>query len=161
MAAAGRRVTPVVVIGPAVAFPEALADACQSAAPDADIRFSPDSLMDVAAECDLAVLAFGVSAYECAHIGVPALYLGLTPDHAMSAQGFDDAGFGVNLGVVSALQDKKLSDAIFALAADPERRRAMAAAGRLAIDGRGAERLAQEIVRRVAAEAEGRRAKAG
>jgi spore coat polysaccharide biosynthesis protein SpsF len=161
VAAAGRRVTPVVVIGPAVAFPEALADACQAAAPDADIRFAPASLMDVAAECDLAIVAFGVSATECAHVGVPALYLGLTADHALSAQGFDEAGFGINLGVASALNDKKLTEAIFALAADPERRRAMAAAGRLAIDGRGAERLAQEIVRRVAAANDMQRAKAG
>ncbi len=150
VAAAGRRVTPVVVIGPAMPFPEAVADACQAAAPDAEIVFAPEALMPLAADCDLAVVAFGVTAYECAHVGTPALYLGLTPDHAMSAQGFEDAGFGVNLGVTSSLNDRRMIDAIQALAADPEKRRAMAAAGRQGIDGLGAERLAAEIADRLA-----------
>ncbi|MCC6919538.1 MAG: NTP transferase domain-containing protein [Alphaproteobacteria bacterium] len=161
VAAAGRRVTPVVVIGPATRFPEALADACQAAAPDADIRFAPDSLLPVAAECDLAVIAYGVSAFECAHVGTPALYLGLTGDHALSAQAFEDAGFGLNMGVVAGLNDRKVTDAIARLVADPEQRRAMAAAGRLAIDGQGADRLAAEIARRVAANATVRLARAG
>jgi len=139
------------VIGPATRFPEALADACQAAAPDADIRFAPESLLPVAAECDLAVIAYGVSAFECAHVGTPALYLGLTGDHAMSAQAFEDAGFGFNMGVVASLNDRKVTDTIARLVADPEQRRAMAAAGRLAIDGQGADRLAAEIARRVSA----------
>lgn len=163
VAAAGRRVTPVVAIGPAVPFPEGVADACQAAAPDAEILFAPPSLMEVAATCDLAVIAYGVTAFECAHVGTPAIYLGLTADHAASAQGFDDAGIGINLGVASALNERKIADAVLGLAADGERRRAMAAAGRLAIDGRGAERLAQEIARRVEATASAAisRAKAG
>jgi spore coat polysaccharide biosynthesis protein SpsF len=151
VAAAGRRVTPVVVIGPATPFPEAVADSVQAAAPDAEIIFAPDALMPVAAACDLAVVAFGVTAYECAHVGTPAIYLGLTPDHAMSAQGFEDAGFGVNLGVAATLNDRRIADTLMALAADPEKRRAMAAAGRLGIDGFGAERLAAEIANRMAA----------
>jgi spore coat polysaccharide biosynthesis protein SpsF len=150
IAAAGRRVTPVVVIGPAMPFPEATADACQAAAPDAEILFSPEALMPVAADCDLAIVAFGVTAYECAHVGTPALYLGLTPDHAMSAQGFEDAGFGINLGVAATLNDRKIVEALQTLSADPEKRRAMAAAGRLGIDGLGAERLAAEIAARIA-----------
>lgn len=150
IAAAGRRVTPVVVIGPAMPFPEATADACQAAAPDAEILFSPEALMPVAADCDLAIVAFGVTAYECAHVGTPALYLGLTPDHAMSAQGFEDAGFGINLGVAATLNDRKIVEALQTLSADPEKRRALAAAGRLGIDGLGAERLAAEIAARIA-----------
>ncbi len=151
VAAAGGAVMPVVVIGPSTPFPEAVADLCQAAAPHAEIIFSPDGLMPVAADCDLAVVAFGVTAYECAHVGTPAIYLGLTPDHAQSAQGFHDAGFGINLGVAAALSDAKLSETIRRLAADPEKRRAMAAAGRLGIDGFGAERLAAEIGGRIAA----------
>ncbi len=161
VAAAGRRVTPVVVIGPATPFPEAVADACQAAASDAEILFAPDAVMPVAADCDLAVVAFGVTAYECAHVGTPAIYLGLTPDHAMSAQGFADAGFGVNLGVASMLNDAAIVDALQALAADPERRRAMAAAGRLGIDGFGAERLAAEIAERISARAPAQVSRAG
>lgn len=161
VAAAGRRVTPVVVIGPSVPFPEAVADACQAAAHDAEILFAPDAVMPVAAACDLAIVAFGVTAHECAHVGVPAIYLGLTADHAMSAQGFDDAGFGINLGVAAALHDHRIVEALQALAADPEKRRAMAAAGRMGIDGLGAERLAAEIAARIAAMTPTRISRAG
>jgi spore coat polysaccharide biosynthesis protein SpsF len=149
VAAAGRRVTPVVVVGPAVRFPECVADACRAAAPDAEIILAPASVTPVAACCDLAVISFGVTALECAHVGTPAIYLGLNADHAMSAQGFQDAGFGISMGIADCMKDQALTDVILALSSDPERRLAMAATGRLAIDGRGAERLAAEISRRV------------
>ncbi len=146
---AGQSVQPVVAIGPACEFPEALADACKSAAPNAEIVFAPPSILPVAATCDLALLAFGVTAYECAHVGTPAIYIGLTGDHAESAQGFERAGFGVNLGVTSAQDERRMLEATRELIADPDRRRAMSAAGRLGVDGRGAERLAYEIALRL------------
>jgi len=161
VATAGRRVTAVVVIGPATPFPEAVADSVQAAAPDAEIIFAPDAVMPIAADCDLAIVAFGVTAYECAHVGTPAIYLGLTADHAMSAQGFEDAGFGVNLGVAATLNDRKIADTLLTLAADPEKRRAMAAAGRLGIDGFGAERLAVEIAGRLAVQMAAKISRAG
>ena len=61
------------------------------------------------------------------------------------------------MGVVASLNDRKVTDTIARLVADPEQRRAMAAAGRLAIDELGAYRLAGEIARRVAAHAQERR----
>ena len=40
------------------------------------------------ASADLAVASFGVTAYELAAVGVPAVYLCLTDDHAESAEAF-------------------------------------------------------------------------
>ena len=59
-------------------------------------------------ECDLAVISFGVTAYELASLKVPAIYLCLTPDHSKSATAFVDAGFGVNLGVYDSVNDETI-----------------------------------------------------
>ena len=54
-----------------------------------------DDLSTEYANADLALCAFGVTAYELAAFGVPALYLGsLTPDHARSASAFAAGGHG-------------------------------------------------------------------
>ena len=37
------------------------------------------------ASADVALCAFGVTAYELAALGIPAIYLGISPDHAASA----------------------------------------------------------------------------
>ena len=60
-----------------------------------------DDLATEYASADLALCAFGVTAYELAAFGVPALYLGLTEDHVCSAGAFDAAGMGTSLGVAA------------------------------------------------------------
>jgi spore coat polysaccharide biosynthesis protein SpsF len=94
---------------------------------------------------DLALCAFGVTAYELAYFGVPALYLGLTPDHALSASAFDAAGMGRSLGVADALSDAAIAEAVWDLMGDAARRRAMRQAGHATIDGQGAQRIAGEL----------------
>jgi spore coat polysaccharide biosynthesis protein SpsF len=94
---------------------------------------------------DLALCAFGVTAYELAYFGVPALYLGLTPDHALSASAFDAAGLGRSLGVADALSDAAIAEAVWDLMGDAARRRAMRQAGHATIDGQGAQRIAGEL----------------
>ena len=53
-----------------------------------------DDLATEYASADLALCAFGVTAYELAAFGVPAIYLGLTEDHARSASAFELAEIG-------------------------------------------------------------------
>jgi spore coat polysaccharide biosynthesis protein SpsF len=144
----GGRVRPVVVLGPSVAAAGEMQEAVLAVAPDAEIVIGPERVSAVAKDCDLAVVSYGVSALECAHLGVPAVYLCLTPDHAESASAADAAGFGTSLGL--ARDPDRIEAALDRLIADPARRRAMAAAGRLAVDGRGAERIAAEIARHLA-----------
>jgi spore coat polysaccharide biosynthesis protein SpsF len=93
----------------------------------------------------MAIAAFGVTAYELAAYGVPALYLCLTADHAASASAFEDAGIGVSLGVENAIEDFDIASAAWALLNDPARRREMHAAGLMTIDGEGAARIAADL----------------
>jgi spore coat polysaccharide biosynthesis protein SpsF len=81
---------------------------------------------------------------------VPALYLCLTEDHALSASAFERAGMGVSLGLGAEVKEATIAQAVSDLLADPARRRAMGAAGRMNIDGRGAARIAAQIQRLIA-----------
>jgi spore coat polysaccharide biosynthesis protein SpsF len=76
---------------------------------------------------------------------VPALYLCLNEDHALSASAFERAGMGMSLGVHSAIEDFDIASATWALIGDSARRRDMHAAGLMAIDGEGAVRIAADL----------------
>jgi spore coat polysaccharide biosynthesis protein SpsF len=104
-----------------------------------------DDLAIEYAHADLGLCAFGVTAYEMAAFGVPALYLGLTQDHARSAQAFDDAGMGRLLGTIEAVADDALAAAVTELAHDAPRRRQMRKAAMSLIDGEGAARIAADL----------------
>lgn len=94
---------------------------------------------------DFAVTSFGVTAYELAAAGVPAVYLCLTDDHAESATALVDAGVGLSLGTHTGTTDRAIADAVVGLG-DVNRRRAMAERGPALIDGRGAARVADYIM---------------
>jgi spore coat polysaccharide biosynthesis protein SpsF len=104
-----------------------------------------DSLATEYASADLALTAFGVTAYELAAFGVPALYLGLSEDHVLSASAFELAGMGVSLGLAERADDKAIAGAVWALLSDAERRREMRSAGLMTIDGNAAARIASDL----------------
>jgi spore coat polysaccharide biosynthesis protein SpsF len=140
--AVGRQTAPVharFVIGPDFADASALANEIRTAGFEA--------LHDVAdpaaefARADLALISFGVTAYEMAALGVPSLYLTLTEDHAKSASAFCQAGIG---DIVSVDVDG-IASALNGLLLDRGRRHAMSEIGRALIDGQGAERIAAEL----------------
>src|SRR5207253_1521392 len=87
-----------------------------------DDRFEPvvgaEDLSGEYTLADLALCAFGVTAYELAAHGVPALYLCLTDDHARSASAFERAGMGICLGLHDCVEDDEIADAVCDLLAD-------------------------------------------
>jgi spore coat polysaccharide biosynthesis protein SpsF len=142
------------VIGPGMENRGRIARAIASLAPNFE---TVEGAADLAAEyaaSDLALVAFGVTAYELAAYGIPALYLCLTDDHALSASAFEQAGMGLSLGVADRAEDEDITRAVWALLTDSTRRREMRAAGLMTIDGEGACRIAGDI----AAEMRARRA---
>jgi len=104
-----------------------------------------DDLATEYAAADLALCAFGVTAYELAAFGVPAIYLGLTDDHARSASAFEAAGMGQSLGVAAGVSDNDILAAVKALMSDAARRREMRNAGFATLDGNGAARIAADL----------------
>ncbi len=63
-----------------------------------------DDLATEYAASDLALVSFGLTAYELAAYGVPALYLCLNENHAKSACAFEDAGLRPVVGIGAACE---------------------------------------------------------
>jgi spore coat polysaccharide biosynthesis protein SpsF len=110
-----------------------------------------DDLSTEYANADMALCAFGVSAYELAAYGVPAIYLGLTEDHARSASAFQEAGMGISLGIAEQLADIDILRAVQDLMYSASSRRRMHNTGLSLIDGQGAARIAADLSAALAA----------
>ncbi len=135
------------VIGPGIGNPTQLARAIVALASNFETLEGADGLATEFAACDAALSAFGVTAYELAAYGVPALYLCLDDDHALSATAFEAAGFGQSLGIASAVSDDAIAHAVSDLLNDATRRKEMRAAGLSMVDGEGAARVAADLAR--------------
>lgn len=96
----------------------------------------------------LALASFGVLAYELAALGIPALHVSLTPDHALCAARFEEAGMARHAGLAEDLSEARLAEQVERLWRDREVRAAMSARARARVDGRGARRIAEVLVER-------------
>jgi spore coat polysaccharide biosynthesis protein SpsF len=133
------------VIGPGFQDKSKLARAVVALSPNFETVEGADGLATEFAACDAALVAFGVTAYELAAFGVPAIYLGISEDHALSASAFEAAGMGVSLGLAATAGDADIAKTVWALLNDGGRRREMRAAGLMTIDGQGAARIAADL----------------
>lgn len=133
-----------VVIGPGVANADGVVRALVGL-PNVTVHVAPDNAPEIFARARAAVAAFGVTAYELAALGVPALYVALSEDHRRSAQGAEQLGFGEIGGMAQELDPQTLAAKAAALWRDDRRLAQMSDAGRATIDGKGAARLAREI----------------
>ncbi|HUO94236.1 MAG TPA: NTP transferase domain-containing protein [Rhizomicrobium sp.] len=133
------------VIGPGVANRSQLARTIVSLASNFETLEGADGLATEFASCDAALAAFGVTAYELAAYGVPALYLCLDQDHVLSATAFEAAGVGHSLGLASEVSEEEIARAASDLLNDPVRRKDMRMAGLSTVDGEGAARVAADL----------------
>lgn len=133
------------VIGSGVADGQKLAAGIVAMKSNYETVEGADDLSTEYASADLALCAFGVTAYELAAFGVPAIYLNLTDDHARSASAFGEAGMGCSLGVAGDVSEEQILGAVRALMNNPARRREMRNAGLATMDGGGAARIAADL----------------
>ena len=138
------------VIGPGFRGTAALVRAIGALNPNFETVQGIADLGSEFAAADVALVTFGVTAYELAALGVPALYLALTEDHALSASAFDAAGMGMLLGLARVCRAEHIAKSIWELLTDETRRRDMHAAGINAIDGSGAQRIAADLIEALA-----------
>ena len=101
------------------------------------------SLMTAA---DLSVCAFGVTAYELACLGVPAIHLCLTKDHAKSSESFSNAGIACGMGLYKDVKPDELSKKIESLLNSSQDRNQMRKAGLELVDASGTDNIAQKII---------------
>ena len=91
------------------ANPRAVELMTQGQARQLPVMHAPSDYATLMAESDIAVVAFGVSAYELAACRIPALYVCLTADHLESATAFEAEGLGRVIGLTEELTADTLS----------------------------------------------------
>jgi len=102
------------------------------------------SLRPLLLGADLAMTAGGMTLYECLATGTPTVAVCLADNQRPNLEHLGTAGLIVPAEIAS------LSATIARVASDRELRERLSVAGRRAIDGGGAARVADEIVRRLA-----------
>ena len=88
----------------------------------------------------------GFTKYELAATGTPAILVSIDADHAAFHGPFERLGTARHLGVVERVSPAELARAICALLDDSAARRAMSAAGREVMNGRGAARITDALM---------------
>lgn len=104
---------------------------------------NPPELPELMASADMALAGSGTMAWELAFLGVPALLAVNSKGDVAAA--LMEAGAALSLGEAGGVTAAMMADALNALAGDRKARAAMSDAGRRAVDGRGAERVAAAI----------------
>jgi UDP-2,4-diacetamido-2,4,6-trideoxy-beta-L-altropyranose hydrolase len=104
-----------------------------------------DDMPALMAEADLAVATASTTAWELAYMQLPAAVFALADNQVAVAASLERTGAAISLGGGREVDAERLRSTIAALAADPDRRRAMAAAGRAMVDGRGAARVVRAM----------------
>jgi spore coat polysaccharide biosynthesis predicted glycosyltransferase SpsG len=112
----------------------------------------PADLHGLMREADLAIAGAGVTLYELAAMGTPAVMIRMADNQAPNASGFERAGAALFAGEAGRPElEPALAAALSRLVADPSLRRSIAERARQLIDGGGALRVVREIATRVAA----------
>jgi len=134
-----------IVLGKAFMHQPALDDLLAAARRQYRVLRDPASMAEVMAESDLAIASFGVTAYELAVMGVPAIHLCLTDDHAQSASAMADAGASVNLGVYTNVAPARLRAALSEWLENSSARIQAGRAAQTLIDGVGTGRVLRAL----------------
>jgi UDP-2,4-diacetamido-2,4,6-trideoxy-beta-L-altropyranose hydrolase len=130
----------VVVIGPQFSAP--LPDL-----PNVRIERNVTEMPRLIAECDIALTAAGSTCWELAFLQTPMLLLPIAENQRPIAEALERHGAAVHLGWHADLAPDRIATAVRALLDDPDRRRAMAAAGRRLVDGEGAARVLAHLLK--------------
>lgn len=86
---------------------------------------SPDSIADIAKECGIGIITFGVTAYELASLTIPTLNVAITEDHYNHSLIFEKSNISKSLGLISELKLDDFIDRINAFIIDEPLRKSM------------------------------------
>ncbi len=132
----------LVVIGPAFPHHNKLERLMATKRCRVDIRKNVTDMAALMTRADLAIASFGVTAYELAAMGVPAIYFCATQDHAESASTFVKEGVALSMGPNTMEPNRYLVEIVTDLMRNPSNRLSMERLARPMIDGKGAARIA-------------------
>jgi len=95
---------------------------------------------------DISIASFGITTYELARMGIPAIFLCLTDDHMESAVSIEESGLGINAGRYDQVDPETLYEKILEMLNDRKRMANIRIKGPETIDGKGADRISNLII---------------
>jgi UDP-2,4-diacetamido-2,4,6-trideoxy-beta-L-altropyranose hydrolase len=108
---------------------------------------NPEDLASQMSWADAAVVSGGTTLWELACIGIPMVVIQIAENQKSGAEAIATAGAAVNLGWCERFSDSDVAEALDELLRDPKRRAAMSNGGRSLIDGKGADRVVETLMR--------------
>jgi len=139
----------IVAIGPAFAQQDELVKRLSVSPVRPTVCRGIHAVATLMVRASLAVCTFGVTAYELAAMGVPAIHLCLDEDHMESASVFEAEGMAVSLDIGASLLGQDIAECVKELLGDRGRLERMSKIAAARVDGRGAERIVAMIDRLV------------
>jgi spore coat polysaccharide biosynthesis predicted glycosyltransferase SpsG len=143
------RLTVRVVLGPL--FPPNLramvAELAAASTHRVDLIDAPGNLASHMQWCDVAIAASGLTKYELAATGTPAILFSIDASHEEHNRAFAALRVAEDLGVSPSKE--AIADATRCLLADRDRREAMSISAQSAVDGRGTQRIIAKILERI------------
>jgi len=137
-----------VVIGTAYEHRAELDAVVGSARRQVEVLAGVEDMAQLMAAADIALASFGMTAYELAASGVPAILMCLTEDHARSATAFIESGIAYRADQHTNVTVDRLAAWSQELLDDLDLRRSISRRGRTLVDGKGAGRVAEVILQR-------------
>jgi spore coat polysaccharide biosynthesis predicted glycosyltransferase SpsG len=133
-----------IILGPAFAGQKALDKALLGAARTFSIAEAPDDFAERLRAADLGILSGGVTLFEAAHLGLPAIVIAQNAAQLRNLPPFEAAGGIVSHGLAANKPYGNLVAAIRELGVE-SKRRAMAASLEEFVDGEGISRIVVAI----------------
>ncbi|MBU2599097.1 UDP-2,4-diacetamido-2,4,6-trideoxy-beta-L-altropyranose hydrolase [bacterium] len=134
-----------VVIGPSYLYEEILRKEIET-----DSRFiltrNLKDILGLMEKADIAISGGGSTCYELAYLGVPNIIIVLSDNQRKNADSLDNYGTSLNLGWFEEVTEDKIKETIKDLIKAREKRKGMSRKGRELVDGRGVERVVEEIL---------------
>jgi spore coat polysaccharide biosynthesis predicted glycosyltransferase SpsG len=96
-------------------------------------------------DCDVAIVAGGVTLYEACALGTPAVAMAVVASQQRAIAEFAARGAVVDAGLASDLTIERAARGVARLLGDERRRRSTASRARQLVDGLGARRAAEHI----------------
>lgn len=106
-----------------------------------DVRISPPDFSDLLRKADVAIVGGGLTLFEAAAAGTPAVVLAQNRAQLANAQNLADAGAVVHLGLGRNVPEGEILATVRSLE-DVDRRRTLGEAASRQVDGKGLERVA-------------------
>jgi UDP-2,4-diacetamido-2,4,6-trideoxy-beta-L-altropyranose hydrolase len=110
------------------------------------LHVATDHVAALMRDADLAVGGTGVASWERCCLGLPAIGLTLADNQVAIADKLGREGVIVNLGDATRVRPAALRAALSSLRNDRQRMQAMSAAGMALVDGRGADRVRDQML---------------